>query len=280
MKLYKIRDWSELFENNRTRDMKAMAWIPVPNNHDGYGYTTVVGRKNGAAIYGAWMVILQVASKCEPRGTLLRSPQQPHDAASISRMTRIPEQDIQNALDICSEETQWLEVTEVVQIPHLPAEIPHPPAERPPPSPQATDEERRKEGMEGTEGTEGKEQNGNSASAPSVTDEDSKPSSRFQVPPKSELDFHALKIGLPQSEADKFFNHYESNGWKVGQNKMKSWRPAMSGWKTRWEEKRTNGNNSNPNKPSIDRNAGTANEGQSAQYEGVGRLPGIQYGSR
>lgn len=155
MKLYKIRDWSELFENNRTRDMKAMAWIPVPNKHDGYGYTTVVGRKNGAAIYGAWMVILQVASKCEPRGTLLRSPQQPHDAASISRMTRIPEPDIQNALDICSEETQWLEVTEVAQIPHLPAEIPHPPAERPPPSPQATDEERRK-GMEG----KGTEQNG------------------------------------------------------------------------------------------------------------------------
>ncbi len=34
-----IRNWSENFENNRTRDLKEMKWIPVPNKHDGDGYT-------------------------------------------------------------------------------------------------------------------------------------------------------------------------------------------------------------------------------------------------
>lgn len=117
MKLYRIRNWSDLFENNRTRELKHMAWVPVPNRHDGDGYTTLVSRKNGAAIYGAWMVILQVASRCDPRGTLLRAPQKPHDAASIARITRLPEADIQAALDACTTETQWLEVEDIPTIP-------------------------------------------------------------------------------------------------------------------------------------------------------------------
>jgi hypothetical protein len=136
MKLYRIRNWDTLFENNRTRDMKRMAWVPVPNHHDGDGYTCLVSRKNGAAIYGAWIVILQVASKCDPRGTLLRAPSKPHDAASISRITRIPEADIQAALTACTKETEWLEVEEIGTIPQEcaekpqdGAEIPHPPDE-------------------------------------------------------------------------------------------------------------------------------------------------------
>ena len=31
-------------------------------------------------------------------------------------------------------------------------------------------------------------------------------------------------------DAEKFFNYYESNGWKVGRNKMKSWHSALANW--------------------------------------------------
>lgn len=31
----------------------------------------------------------------------------------------------------------------------------------------------------------------------------------------------------------KFFNHYESNGWLVGKNKMKNWKAAIVSWQTR-----------------------------------------------
>lgn len=55
--------------------------------------------------------------------------------------------------------------------------------------------------------------------------------SRFVVPTIPEMKLHAAKIGLPESEVDKFFNYYESNGWKVGRNKMKSWRHAMVNWR-------------------------------------------------
>lgn len=124
-----------------------MAWIPVPNSHDGDGYTTLVDRENGAAFLGAWLAILQVASKCDPRGTLLRDsrtfmregaegstvPRKPHDAASISRMTRLPVEIIQQTLDVCVKECNWLQISgsqEAAEIPHPPAEIPHPSAKK------------------------------------------------------------------------------------------------------------------------------------------------------
>lgn len=33
-----------------------------------------------------------------------------------------------------------------------------------------------------------------------------------------------------QVDAIKFFNYYESNGWKVGRNKMKCWKSALTTW--------------------------------------------------
>lgn len=36
-----------------------------------------------------------------------------------------------------------------------------------------------------------------------------------------------------KTQADKFYNHYLANGWKVGKNPMKSWQAAASGWISR-----------------------------------------------
>jgi len=65
---------------------------------------------------------------------------------------------------------------------------------------------------------------------------DRPPSVRFQKPTVEELTAEAIKIGLPLSEVDKFLNYYESNGWKVGKNSMKSWPAAMKGWLSRLGE--------------------------------------------
>lgn len=32
---------------------------------------------------------------------------------------------------------------------------------------------------------------------------------------------------------DTFFNHYESNGWKVGKNPMRSWKAALANWNSK-----------------------------------------------
>lgn len=63
-------------------------------------------------------------------------------------------------------------------------------------------------------------------------------------PSLDEVRFAAVKIGLPPMEADKFWNYYESNGWKVGRVKMASVAGAMAGWKIRYEERRAISNGS------------------------------------
>ncbi len=48
------------------------------------------------------------------------------------------------------------------------------------------------------------------------------------------LEYFSFRIGLEQGkiEAEKFFNYYESNGWKVGKNPMKNWKAAANNWIT------------------------------------------------
>lgn len=87
-----IVNWDKLYENNRTRKMVHTAWVPIPNKHDGYGYTDLVSHEDGAAHFGAWCALLQVASKCAKRGTLVRSNGDPHDCRSLSLITRLPEE--------------------------------------------------------------------------------------------------------------------------------------------------------------------------------------------
>lgn len=43
------------------------------------------------------------------------------------------------------------------------------------------------------------------------------------------------RVTDPMHEANAFLNHYESNGWKVGKNPMKSWPHAVTNWITRSE---------------------------------------------
>src|SRR4051812_33074381 len=92
-KLYKIHNWDKHYENNRTREMSVMRWVPFPNSHDTDGYTQMVDGPDGGRILGAFVACVQVASKCQPRGTLLRESRTPHDAESLARLTRLPADD-------------------------------------------------------------------------------------------------------------------------------------------------------------------------------------------
>ena len=89
--ILKIANWDDLYEDHRTRALKRLRWVPVPCKFDGDGYTElVVGHENGPAHYAAWMAFLLSASRCEPRGTLMRSTGEPHTTATIAATTKIP----------------------------------------------------------------------------------------------------------------------------------------------------------------------------------------------
>ena len=87
--MYRIKDWDEHFETHKTRILKRLDWVPVPNKMDGDGYTELVDHPDGAAHLGVWLALLLIASKADPRGTLVRSGGQAHDTASLARMTRL-----------------------------------------------------------------------------------------------------------------------------------------------------------------------------------------------
>jgi len=57
-----------------------------------------------------------------------------------------------------------------------------------------------------------------------------KESSGFTKPTPDELIDYFNGKGSNRDEAERFWNYYESNGWKVGRNPMKNWKAAVANW--------------------------------------------------
>jgi hypothetical protein len=114
MKLWRISEWGKNFENNRTRGLKTMLWVPIPVNLAGNGVTELLDHPNGAAHLGVWLTLIEVAARCAPRGTLVRGNGTPHDRESLSRITRIPVEIIEEAMPRL-QRIGWIEVAGVAQ---------------------------------------------------------------------------------------------------------------------------------------------------------------------
>jgi hypothetical protein len=69
-------------------------------------------------------------------------------------------------------------------------------------------------------------------------------------------EYMSIRIGTDQAkiEAEKFVNYYESNGWKVGKNPMKSWGAAANNWITNSKQyaKGTTNNHKKLNKHELE----------------------------
>jgi len=93
-----VRDWDKLYECNRTRTLKKMDWFPLKNDQASDGYTELLAHDRGLSHFGAFVAILQVASKCQQRGVLIRTNGQPHTAGSIARIVRADEATVAEAI--------------------------------------------------------------------------------------------------------------------------------------------------------------------------------------
>jgi hypothetical protein len=159
---YRIVDWKKHFENNRTKELKTMTWVPIPNKQDGDGYTELLDHPEGAAHFGAWVALVEVASKCDVRGTLMRDDRsgvrRPHDFASLGRVTRIPTRLLEDAVQRLVS-IGWMEALEVpAASPQLSATISQEdaavPQETAPSRARATEQERTREEKTGEESTQ------------------------------------------------------------------------------------------------------------------------------
>ncbi|MDE2103532.1 MAG: hypothetical protein KGL39_40200 [Patescibacteria group bacterium] len=95
------------------------------------------------------------------------------------------------------------------------------------------------------------------------------PLPRFQKPSLDQVKLQCAKMGLSEIEAEKFFNYYESNGWRVGRNPMKSWVHALTNWKNNAQ---IYGNNKRIGEKRTDMAEGTLMDGKASQYRGVGKV--------
>lgn len=58
---------------------------------------------------------------------------------------------------------------------------------------------------------------------------DSNSVGRFTPPSPEEVKAYCIERGN-NVDPERFYNYYESNGWKVGKNKMKDWKAAVRTW--------------------------------------------------
>lgn len=142
MKLYRINKWNELYENSRSRVVIDLQWVAIPNRHDGENFSMIMLHEKGSMIFSAFILMLQIASKCSPRGSLVRDNGTPHNAISLSVKCRAPVTWFEVALEYLENNTDWLDIEEVTSDYHQAVTVPSP-------SRQSSAEERRKEWKEG-----------------------------------------------------------------------------------------------------------------------------------
>ncbi len=109
--LYRIKNWAMHFETSETRKVKEFSkYVPLPNRFDTAGYAALLDHAEGERHYGAWCAMVAIASRCTPRGTLIRKDGRPHTPASMSSMTRIKAKTFEALLTrIVGGEIDWIE---------------------------------------------------------------------------------------------------------------------------------------------------------------------------
>lgn len=67
---YCVVDWDRYFENAASRKVNFPRWVPMPNQHDGGRFRRLSRHPQAETVYGAWCLLVQVASRCPVRGVL------------------------------------------------------------------------------------------------------------------------------------------------------------------------------------------------------------------
>jgi hypothetical protein len=107
---YCVRNWDDHFENSQSRKVNRLNWVAIPNKHDGKSYRRLISMPDGPSIYAAWLLLLQVASKCPNRG-VLADEDGPLDEDDLAAKTGCPVELFAAAFDVLSNpRIGWLDV--------------------------------------------------------------------------------------------------------------------------------------------------------------------------
>lgn len=79
---------------------------------------------------------------------------------------------------------------------------------------------------------------------------------RFKEPSIEEVKVRCAEIGLPDSEAERFWNYHAAKGWVVGNQPMRSWVAALNTWKLNGQKFNQTGQGLWKSKPAPTKDSG------------------------
>jgi hypothetical protein len=94
-----IPNWDRDFENAKSRTVANLSWVPLPNKFEGTFYSEMMAEDDGLVLLACWDIIIRLASKCHPRGTLVARNGRPHDSRSIAIISRADQKSIGRAIE-------------------------------------------------------------------------------------------------------------------------------------------------------------------------------------
>lgn len=99
---YRIVDWDDLYETRGSlRRGGTLARLTLNTALDGLTTRRILSHPQGAAIYGVWILILQIAAQCPRRGALVERGV-PLTADDLALLTSLPAELCALALDVLS----------------------------------------------------------------------------------------------------------------------------------------------------------------------------------
>lgn len=108
----RIKEWETHFECAQTRKVKGpLRWISLPTQRDGLKFSRLMALQNATSVFGAFILLVEIAAAGHPRGSFWREHGDPMTALDFQKMTGIRVRDWLVALKVLtSHEIGWLEV--------------------------------------------------------------------------------------------------------------------------------------------------------------------------
>lgn len=203
----KIRDWDTHFERDRTKQWKHLEWVPIPNKQ-GSGFRKIMKQPNGLEIFSCWIVLVEVASTCTPRGDLSK-----YNLDDLSDLCMINGEKLIVGIKYLSEVLDWIEIIENL------------------------DTTVKNIDVDGQRNCDSSSILFNSIQSNSIQDSDArkildKPKKeKKNIEPPSFEDVKAYCDERKNSvNAQDFIDYYEARGWMLGKTRMKKWQAAIRTW--------------------------------------------------
>lgn len=131
--IWAIKDWGKHYERAESRKLNKLTWVPIQNKHDGKSFRRLMRLPDGLAIFGAFIILVELASK-SPKASrgLLTDSDGPLTLPDISDKTGMSQEIIRRSLEVLSsKDIAWIEEKILPESPDAPPQPPEDPGNPP-----------------------------------------------------------------------------------------------------------------------------------------------------